>query len=282
MRRIALATSPSLPTLAEDDQLLIPALAHLDLIATACVWSDPAIDWASFDAAVIRSTWDYHRRAPEYLAWAESVQRQTRLYNAYETVRWNSHKSYLARLGTRGVPVLPDVVGHPDVSLEQVLRERMWTRAVVKPAVSADADGTFLVTTETARALEDQYRAALATGEQLIQPYVEEIETGGEHSLFYFDGAYSHAVRRPPGLVAKTPNAPRATPYEPVPEERRIADQVTAEVRPVPLYARVDLVVRESGSPVLMELELIEPHLYFGWSPGAADRMAAAIRRRLS
>jgi hypothetical protein len=47
------------------------------------------------------------------------------------------------------------------------------------------------------------------------------------------------------------------------------------------LYARVDLVPGEDGRPVLMELELTEPQLYFGNAPGAADRMAAAIEARI-
>ena len=43
----------------------------------------------------------------------------------------------------------------------------------------------------------------------------------------------------------------------------------------VPLYARVDL----AGGRV-MELELVEPFLFLGLHPPAADRLAAAIRAR--
>jgi hypothetical protein len=42
------------------------------------------------------------------------------------------------------------------------------------------------------------------------------------------------------------------------------------------LYARVDLVPGPDGAPVLMELELTEPQLYFGVVPEAAARFAAA------
>jgi hypothetical protein len=47
------------------------------------------------------------------------------------------------------------------------------------------------------------------------------------------------------------------------------------------LYARVDGVERDGGL-VVMELELIEPVLYFGADPGAADRFAGACLDRLA
>ncbi len=43
-------------------------------------------------------------------------------------------------------------------------------------------------------------------------------------------------------------------------------------------YARVD-VIGEPTRPVLIELELIEPDLYFTWVPEAAPRWARALAR---
>jgi hypothetical protein len=43
-----------------------------------------------------------------------------------------------------------------------------------------------------------------------------------------------------------------------------------------PLYARVDGVERD-GRLMLMELELIEPHLFLGWDAGATGRLAVAL-----
>ena len=47
------------------------------------------------------------------------------------------------------------------------------------------------------------------------------------------------------------------------------------------LYARVDIVESTQG-PLLMELELIEPELYFLAVPSAAGRFAVAIATRLA
>jgi hypothetical protein len=54
------------------------------------------------------------------------------------------------------------------------------------------------------------------------------------------------------------------------------AERVVAAVPGEPLYARVDGVER-AGRLMLMELELIEPHLFLGWDTGAAARLAAAL-----
>jgi hypothetical protein len=43
------------------------------------------------------------------------------------------------------------------------------------------------------------------------------------------------------------------------------------------LYACVDLISDGDADPVLMELELTEPQLYFNDVPAAADRIAAII-----
>jgi len=59
------------------------------------------------------------------------------------------------------------------------------------------------------------------------------------------------------------------------------ADAIMAAVPGDPVYARVDAVERD-GRLVLMELELIEPHLFLGWDNGAAGRLAGGLRAVLA
>ena len=47
-----------------------------------------------------------------------------------------------------------------------------------------------------------------------------------------------------------------------------------------PLYARIDMIPGPDGEPRIMELELIEPSLFFDHSPESLDRFAGAIARR--
>jgi hypothetical protein len=278
---VGLATCAALSSLAPDDQLLLPALERHGVRARACVWNDAGVDWDSLSAVVVRSTWDYHRHRDAYLAWAERLASFLPVWNPLETLRWNSHKSYLSRMGSAGIPVVPTETGRAGETLEALAARRGWSDVVVKPAVSAGAESVLHVRAgEYARA-EGSYRQALSTGEQLVQPYVTEIDDAGEHSLVYFNGVYSHAVRRPPGLVARQPGAPAATRLEAASAEREVAERALRFAGPSPLYARADLVPLRSGSPVLMELELIEPALFLGSDPEAPERFVQAILARV-
>ncbi|MCI0573101.1 MAG: hypothetical protein L0Y66_20340, partial [Myxococcaceae bacterium] len=63
-------------------------------------------------------------------------------------------------------------------------------------------------------------------------------------------------------------------------DERAFAERVLAPYAAELLYARVDMVRDEDGALRLMELELVEPSLFFRQCPRALDRFVGAIRRR--
>ena len=73
MRSVALATYSKLPHLADDDRLVIGALAHHGVRAVPVVWDDPSAAWDAYDGVVIRSCWDYHLRSDEFFSWVERV-----------------------------------------------------------------------------------------------------------------------------------------------------------------------------------------------------------------
>src|SRR5437867_1529723 len=75
MKRIALATSAKLPTLNDDDRLLVPALAELGVAAGPAVWDSPDVCWEEFQGVLVRSCWDYHHRLEEFLAWVSRLER---------------------------------------------------------------------------------------------------------------------------------------------------------------------------------------------------------------
>ncbi|MGB6501021.1 MAG: hypothetical protein WBG19_06455, partial [Thermoplasmata archaeon] len=155
------------------------------------MWDDPGVEWNSLGAVVVRSTWDYHRHREAYLAWAEGLATLLPLWNPIGTLRWNSHKSYLSRMGLDGIPVVPTETGRAGETLQALAARRGWSDLVVKPAVSAGAESTFHVRAGEYAKAEESYRRALSAGEQLVQPYVTELDETGEHSLVYFNGVYS-------------------------------------------------------------------------------------------
>jgi hypothetical protein len=272
---IALATCRDLPDGDPDDRPLRDALG-----AEFVAWDDPAVDWAAYDAVVLRSPWDYAGRRDEFVAWAEAV--GPALHNPAHVVRWNTDKRYLGELAEAGLPVLETAFlepGEPFVA--------PGAPFVVKPAVSAGAKDTArhddpATAAEHVGALHTTGRVAM------VQPYVEAIDEAGETALLYLDGAYSHAIRKGPLLIDEPAQDPSGLfvsedirPREPSAEERAAADRVMAWVSErfgTLLYARVDLL--PGDEPLLLELELTEPSLFLGHAMGATERLAAAVLGR--
>ncbi|HET9794059.1 MAG TPA: hypothetical protein VFS34_06320, partial [Thermoanaerobaculia bacterium] len=220
----------------------------------------------------------------EFLAWvaARGAERAT-LWNPAPLVLWNSHKFYLRDLERRGIPIAPTrfLPARSAAKLQDVLDAEGWSRAVVKPAVSATAHRTLVIGRERADESDGELRALVADGDALVQKYLPEIETKGEWSFVFLDGAFSHAVRKRPApgdFRVQTEFGGTVEPGPPPPSLVREAARAIDAIDSPWLYARVDGVESE-GALLLMELELIEPSLYLSAAAHAARRLAAAIAR---
>lgn len=282
--RVALATCSFFPDGDADDAGLPDAIGGEVEFA---VWDDPAVDWDAYDLVVIRSTWDYQGRRDAYLAWAEGL--GDRLVNPYDVIAWNTDKRYVRELAEAGLPVVPTTLVAPG----EAFATPGLDDYVVKPTVSAGSRDTARFTAsdaDTARA------AALVAGihasgrTAMVQPYVASVDARGETATLFFDGAFSHAIHKGPLLehgVDPTTEvflAETIEPREASAAERDVAERVLAYAaeRFGPLaYARIDLVQDDSGDPIVLELELTEPSLFFAGDPGRLSQFGAAIRRRL-
>jgi glutathione synthase/RimK-type ligase-like ATP-grasp enzyme len=279
--RLAFATWRGLSELNSDDRRAAEALRHRGALVDPVVWDTPGLDWSDFDAVVVRSVWDYHLRPVEFLRWVDRVEEAgTRLLNPPGALRWNHHKSYLRDLAARGVATVPtawlDRGSRPD--LGGVLGERGWAEAVVKPAVSASAHETWRTSAAAAAADQGRLRRLLLAGDVLVQPLVPEVQSPGEWSLVFFGGSFSHAMLKRPregDFRVQEELGGRAEWTVPVPALVEQAARALAAAPAPCLYARVDGVERD-GRLILMEMELIEPVLYFEADPGAAGRFAEA------
>ena len=281
--RVALATFRGLPDLDPDDHPLRAALARRGHEVTAAVWDDPAIRWGAFDVVVLRSTWDYFHRRDEFLAWALWVTAKTRLLNPLALVRWNTHKSYLLELRTRGASVVPTEIALAGSRLDVAARMAAlgWERAVVKPAVGADSFGTVLASPDTLAAAQAHADGLLRERDVMLQPYLRSVEEPGERCLVHIDGRYSHAVRKRSLFLGGRHAGPEGIAVEADADERAEAARVLSLAGANDaLYARVDLARDEAGRPCLMELELTEPTLFLAGAPAAADALADAVERR--
>jgi len=290
--RIGLATCQEFPLLDEDDQLLIPALAALGIEGVPAVWTDPTVDWGAFDTVVVRGTWDYANDRDAYLAWVDHVSTVTRLFNPASVVRWNTDKRYLRDLVEAGVPVVPTMFLEPgdDPQAWQAEQPRSWREIVVKPAVSCGSRDTARYDlVEDSGRIADHAGGLLTAGRTtMVQPYIASVDLAGETALLYFDGEFSHAIRKGPllargeegeqveGLFLREQIDPRDPTDDELDVGRRALDVIPGGA---PLYARVDLIRDADMSPMVLELELTEPSVFLAHSTGAADRFAAAIAR---
>jgi hypothetical protein len=284
---VALVTSCAMPQLYEDDLLLVTALGELGIDSSPTIWSDPGVDWLAYDALVIRSPWDYFVRLAEFRAWLSArVASGVRMCNASAILEWNFDKRYLGDLAAAGVALVPTVVvargERPDVVA--LARARGWDDIVVKPTISGGAYRTHRFRVDDAERYKDEISEILADRGLLIQPFLPEILQDGELSLLFFDGVFSHAVRKRP----KEGDYRVQFQFGGTEETVTVQDAFIAGARAciavapeLPVYARVDGVVCD-GRFVLMELEAFEPLMFLAREPLAAARFARAIKGRLA
>jgi len=282
--RIAVATCAALPGGFEDDHALVALLG-----ADYRVWTDPDVDWQSYDRVLIRSAWDYALRRDEFVAWAGSVGPE-RLLNPPALIEWNSDKTYLADLD---LPTVPTQLVNPGDAMPELVGE-----VVVKPTVSAGGVDTGRfgpATHDEARALVRSIHDSGRTA--MVQPYLSGVDASGETALVFLGGSLSHVLHKKPvlrpdeiaplgeaegGLVAAEAM------FDPELVTAGSADAAQVELAHlvvehiigrfgVPAYVRVDLVPGADGKPVVLEIEAVEPCLYLDTAPGAAERLAVVV-----
>ena len=286
MPRVALATCAALPDLDVEDAPLVPALRAAGIDGVPLVWNDPSVAWADYDLVVVRTTWDYPNKIDAFVAWIERVAALRPCWNPAPLIRWNTDKHYLRELEERGVPIVPTrwFRRGESADLPRLLREEGWPEAVLKPVVSAGARRTRLVKPDTvsegARFLAEQ----LTQRDMMVQPYVAEVSTVGEISVLYFNGIFSHAVRKIPAsgdFRVQTEHGGRVLSVTPTSEELAAAQRVLDAMGSDTLYARVDLLPAKGGELRLLELEVTEPSMFLNWDAAAPARFASAIATRM-
>jgi glutathione synthase/RimK-type ligase-like ATP-grasp enzyme len=118
----------------------------------------------------------------------------------------------------------------------------------------------------------------------LVQEFVAEIQAGGELSLVFLGGTFSHAVvKRPQAGQFRSNSQYQGAITRIVPPAAILAQaqRVLAVLPTMPLYARVDGIISEAGAFLVLELELNEPSLYFTFAPEQAVHFATVIQAQL-
>ncbi len=288
--QIGLLTHLELPELDSDDRLLRQELLRRGYSAVPVAWDDPTVSWSQFDVVLVRSPWNYYLDPTRFFAWIQAVSVCTRLENSPPVLQWNLDKRYLLELARIEVAIVPTAILERGSNPESADLSR-WAHPhglILKPAISADSFATLFVPPGELERAQGHLARWLPERSFLCQPYLPTVEDPGEHCLVLFDGVFSHAVRKN-ALTrgGRWGNLPEGVAIETTPQERQAAEGIVKAAtdllgleRP-PLYARVDLLPGGDGAPLLLELELAEPTLFFGTAPGSAARFCDLLEERL-
>ena len=288
---VALVSSQSLTEPDHDAAPLAEAFKKAGLSAKVLGWDDPSADWSQAPLALLRSCWNYPSKPEAFRAWLTQVSKSTELINPVDVVRWNMHKGYLLELEADGLAVAPTALvrAGQTAELSALVADRGWTDVVVKPAISANSWQTKRIAPHEIAEGQKHLDALTSTRDALVQAYLPSVETYGERSIMVIDGEVMHGVRKAPRFMEHTEDASR----DRVPvtaDEAAFARAAVSVARshalsttgPPWLYARVDVAPGPSGAPMLMELELIEPSLFFRQGPETLQRYVAGVRARLA
>jgi glutathione synthase/RimK-type ligase-like ATP-grasp enzyme len=268
----------SLAGYTSDDDLAVAPLAELGWNVATVSWRDRMVDWNDFEIVVVRTPWDYQNDPAAFLDVLRKIDAsKARLENPLSIIEWNLDKRYLRDLETKGVMIVPTIWGTGHVTENAFSEWRSFfdsDELIIKPTVSATAQDTYRL-----RKFDAELATVFAKRSFMVQPFVNAIVDEGEFSLFYFSGEYSHTILKSPthgDFRVQEEHGGLISAMVPEAKLRETADKIVASLSPM-LYARVDLVRNDRREFMLMELELIEPALYFRMDAESPRRFAAAL-----
>ena len=278
---VGILTCARLPELLESDQKLIPLFKKYNINAKAVIWDDDSIDWTTFDYLLFRNTWDYYQKENTFNDWLKKMESLgIKTLNPLAVIQQNKHKFYLKELEKKGVLILPTIFleKNSKKNLENILPES-WKKIVIKPAFSAGSYLTKLVDSSELEPIQKEFEEHFETKDFLLQEFRPEIKELGETSLIFFNGNFSHAINKKPVEGDFRVQIQYGGNYTLVEPSIELITQAQAILKQIPeklLYARIDGIVKDNQLH-LMEIELIEPDLYFDIAIGSRERFVEAF-----
>lgn len=282
--KIALLTCATWPGIQEKERAMAVEFSP-KIAADVVVWNDPAVNFSDYQCLIFRTIWDYFEHPENFSAWLEKIaQLGIKTINPIAAIRRNQHKFYLQQLQELGIDIIPTVFIAKNSGLElSILIPDHWQRVIIKPAVSGGAYLTRLFDRSEIASVAAEYASIGVERDLLIQPFMPEIQELGELSLLFFGDKFSHAVLKRPSVGEFRVQSQFGGNYRAIAVSEELietAQKIIAAFGGELVYARVDGII-SNGKFLLMELELIEPDLYFDYDKGAKKRYVAALEAAL-
>ena len=273
--KLGILTCTSIPFLNQNDRPLVTKLKQKNIDVEVVVWDDNAVDWSIFDFLLFRNTWDYYEKQVTFDNWLKKIQNLgLKTLNAIDVINVNKHKFYLRDLQKQGITLIPTIFQEKTAKLDLEKNiTKNWSQIIIKPAFSAGSFQTKLFDFIDIDAINFEYQFITAEKELLLQPFIPEIKTLGETSFVFFNKKFSHAVNKKPvkdDFRIQQQFGGIYSLVEPTEFVLNQAQKIVDTFEENLLYARVDGIVINDELH-LMEVELIEPDLYFHLKPSAID-----------
>jgi glutathione synthase/RimK-type ligase-like ATP-grasp enzyme len=266
----------------KEDGMVREALERRGLKVGRLSWDDPSFDWSATSHVIFRTTWDYFDRYPEFSSWLDRVGGLTSMINPYGTIRWNLDKHYLGDLKERGISIPPTLFIEPgdSRSLAEIAASTGWSEMILKPAISGGARHTYRFRPTESADYEGIFGGLIGSESMMLQEFQQNVLREGELAFMVFGGKYSHAIRKRAkegDFRVQDDFGGSVHDHAATPREIEFAERVVGSCRPMPVYARVDVIRSNQGESCVSELELIEPELWFRAHPPAAEMFADCI-----
>ena len=274
---------PYIQNVLKEDGLVMEGLEKLNLKTIKKDWNDTNFNWSSTKSAIFRSTWDYFDQFSNFRNWLELVKEQCYLINPYEQINWNLDKHYLLDLQKLDLPIVESVFvsKKTQLNLETISKSKNWKDIVIKPTISGAARHTYHLKNDEIKKFQDKWLSLTNSEDFMVQEFQKNILSSGEIAVMLFGGEYSHSVLKKAkkgdfrvqddfgGSVEK---------INPSLEIIELAEKTVKSLKTMPLYARVDIIFDNSSNPVISELELIEPELWFRFKEESAYKLAEIVK----
>ena len=287
MRKLAFLSMDNMYDFVSDDELAIEPLRQLGWDVETISWRQPQ-NWQQYEMVIIRTPWDYQNDAGAFLKTLEQIAASgAQLHNNLETVRWNIAKTYLRDLENRGNRIVPTIWENGNIAKDSAVSAFTTfdsEEIIIKPVISANADNTFRLRPDQIDAVFPQLQNIFSHRPFMIQPFLKNVISEGEFSLFYFGGEYSHTILKTPktgDFRVQEEHGGIITAVQPSAGLKAQADAAIGSLPEPLLYARIDFVRLSGDHFAIMEMELIEPALYFRMDEPSATRFAKTVARWL-
>lgn len=274
---------PYIQNVLKEDGLVMDGLEKLNLKTIKKDWNDHKFKWSSTKSAIFRSTWDYFDQFSNFRNWLDIVKDQCFLINPYEQINWNLDKHYLLDLQKKDLPIVESIFvpKKKELDLETISKNKNWKNIVVKPTISGAARHTYHLKNDEIKNFQSKWLSLTNDEDFMVQEFQKNILSSGEIAVMLFGGEYSHSVLKKAkkgDFRVQDDFGGSVEIINPSTEIIDLAEKTVKSLKTMPLYARVDIILDNGNSPVISELELIEPELWFRFKEESAYKLAEIVK----